>query len=82
MVTANAIGRTKQGGKVLSISSGGMVPCRGDRETRRSTDNTMVTLELDGDRSSRVVADLKESWMEINTPFMIVNVARPEIRRP
>ncbi len=40
-----------------------------------STDDTTVSLELDGEPIiSTSFADLKNPWMEINTPFMIVNV--------
>lgn len=39
------------------------------------SDNTIVTLELDGEPMiTASFADLKNPWMEINTPFMIVNV--------
>lgn len=40
-----------------------------------NSDNTIVSLELDGETMITVsFADLKNPWMEINTPFMIVNV--------
>ena len=40
-----------------------------------SSDNTSVTLELDGEPIiTTSFANLKDPWMEINTPFMIVNV--------
>lgn len=40
-----------------------------------TTGNTTVTLELDGEPLiTTSFADLKNPWMEINTPFMIVNV--------
>jgi hypothetical protein len=40
-----------------------------------SSDDTTVTLELDGEPIiTTSFADLKNPWMEINTPFMIVNV--------
>lgn len=40
-----------------------------------SSDDTSVTLELDGEPViTTSFADLKNPWMEINTPFMIVNV--------
>ena len=40
-----------------------------------STDNTVVTLELDGEPIiTASFADLKNPWREINTPFLIVNV--------
>jgi hypothetical protein len=39
------------------------------------SDDTSVTLELDGEPViTTSFADLKNPWMEINTPFMIVNV--------
>ena len=40
-----------------------------------SSDNTFVTLELDGDPIiTASFADLKNPWREINTPMIIVNV--------
>ena len=40
-----------------------------------SSDNTSVTLELDGEPIiSTSFANLKNPWMEINTPLIIVNV--------
>ena len=40
-----------------------------------SNDNTVVTLELDGEPIIIAsFADLKNPWREINTPFIIVNV--------
>jgi len=40
-----------------------------------SSDNTSVTLELDGEPIiSTSFANLKNPWMEINTPMIIVNV--------
>ena len=40
-----------------------------------SSDNTVVTLELDGEPViTASFADLKNPWREINTPFIIVNV--------
>jgi hypothetical protein len=40
-----------------------------------SSDNTMVTLELDGEPIiTASFADLKNPWREINTPMIIVNV--------
>jgi hypothetical protein len=40
-----------------------------------STDNTLVTLELDGEPIiTASFADLKNAWREINTPMIIVNV--------
>ena len=40
-----------------------------------SSDNTSVTLELDGEPIiTASFADLKNAWREINTPFIIVNV--------
>ena len=40
-----------------------------------SSDNTSVTLELDGKPIiTASFADLKNPWREINTPFFIVNV--------
>jgi hypothetical protein len=38
-------------------------------------DNTVVTLELDGEQAiSASFADLKKPWMQVNSPFLIVNV--------
>jgi len=60
-----------------------MVPCRGDRENTAQHRQYDGHTELDGEPIiTASFADLKNPWMEINTPFMIVNVARPEIRRP
>ena len=40
-----------------------------------SSDKTFVTLELDGEPViTASFADLKNPWMELNTPFIIVNV--------
>jgi hypothetical protein len=40
-----------------------------------SSENTIVTVELDGEPAiTASFADLKNSWMEINTPFLVVNV--------
>ncbi|MEQ1880247.1 MAG: hypothetical protein ABL878_04675 [Burkholderiales bacterium] len=38
-------------------------------------DNTIVTLELDGEQAiSASFADLKKPWMQVNSQFLIVNV--------
>lgn len=40
-----------------------------------SSDKTYVTLELDGEAViTASFADLKNPWMELNTPFIVVNV--------
>ena len=40
-----------------------------------NSENTIVTVELDGEPLiSASFADLKNPWMEINTPFLVVNV--------
>lgn len=77
MVTADReLGATKQGGEgSFHFLGAGWFHAVEIVKHGGSTDNTMVTVELDGEPIiTASFADLKNPWMEINTPFMIVNV--------
>jgi hypothetical protein len=77
MVTAEReLGATKQGGEAsFHVLGAGWFHALEIVKSGGSTDQTTVTLELDGEPMiTASFADLKNPWMEINTPFMIVNV--------
>jgi hypothetical protein len=77
MVTAEReLGATKQGGKAsFHVLGAGWFHAVEITKRGGSNDDTAVTLELDGESIiTTSFADLKNPMMEINTPFMIVNV--------
>ena len=77
MVTADReLGATRQGEEAsIHILGAGWFHAVEIVKRGGESGNTTVTLELDGEPLiTTSFADLKNPWMEINTPFMIVNV--------
>ena len=77
MVTAEReLGPTRQGEEAaIHILGAGWFHAVEIVKRGGDSGNTTVTLELDGEPLiTASFADLKNPWMEINTPYMIVNV--------
>ena len=77
MVTAEReVGATRAGEAAsLQVLGAGWLHAAEIVKHGGSSDNTSVTLELDGEPIiTASFADLKNPWREINTPFIIVNV--------
>jgi hypothetical protein len=77
MVTAEReLGATAQGAEAsMHVLGAGWFHALEIVKSGGSSDQTTVTLELDGEPMiTASFADLKNPWMEINTPFMVVNV--------